>query len=285
MRYIVFGVADKKYMVAAKITETFFDHEYNPNVNGYLTYKTDLKKALADSISCNDELLKEFSKIIHDGTIELEVMREIKEILAKHFQKEGLSNVQKAIMELSDSNLQEMIGEFESISKNGVEKKRLTLVAPILIDRILSVDQYSQTIGEKTNLYVDELNGFQDVFDELSEIFDKRTIIKNVKFIKQCHSDKNLLIQAADVLCGFISKTLNNKEFLMKNKIVNEIWQNFIYIGYVFEKKGIKIWDYYAHNDFEYEILYLGGYTGKKQNGNCNKIIERDFPIALCEDK
>lgn len=53
----VFGVADKRYMVAAKIIETFFDHWYNPNVNGYLTYKTELKKALADSVSKNDSLL------------------------------------------------------------------------------------------------------------------------------------------------------------------------------------------------------------------------------------
>lgn len=29
----VFGVADKRYMIAAKIIETFFDREYNPNVN------------------------------------------------------------------------------------------------------------------------------------------------------------------------------------------------------------------------------------------------------------
>lgn len=281
----VFGVADKKYMVAAKITETFFDHEYNPNVNGYLTFKTELKKALADSISCNDNLLIEFSKIIHDGTMELETMREIKEMLANHFQKEKLLDVQKTIIELSDSNLQEMIEEFEVISRKGTEKKWLTLVEPILIDRILSIDQYSQMVGTDVKLYVDELSGFRDVFKELSEILDKRTIIKNVKFIKQCQSDENLLIQAADMLCGFINRTFINKELSMKDETVNEIWQDFIFIGNELEKIGIKIWDYYAHSEFEYEILYLAGYTGEKMKSDCKKTIERDFSLAINKNR
>lgn len=83
----VFGVADKKYMVAAKIIETFFDHMYNPNVNGYLTYRSELKKALADNVSSNEGLLHEFSRIIHDGTIELQEMQKNQRYAFGAFQK------------------------------------------------------------------------------------------------------------------------------------------------------------------------------------------------------
>lgn len=277
----VFGVADKKYMVAAKIIETFFDHMYNPNVNGYLTLKTELKKALADSVSLNETLLIEFSRIIHDGTLELEAMRKIEDKLSEHFKKENLFDVQKSVSGLSDSSLQDMIGEFEFISRNGAEKRWLTLVEPVLIDRLYNVGLYSEIKGEKVDFYVDELWGYQNVFEELSSILNKERIIKNVKFVKQCKSDENLLIQAADLLCGFISNTLIKREVLMKNEIVNWEWQNFLFLDSELDKYRIKIWDYYAHSDFIYEILFLSGYTGEKRKVDCNKIIERDFWLAI----
>ncbi len=277
----VFGIADKKYMIAAKVIETFFDHMYNPNVNGYLTYKTELKKALADSVSQNENLLKEFSKIIHDGTIELGAMQNIRDILSNHFKKYSLFDVQKSIEELSDLNLQEMIKEFEAVSRNGTEKRWLTLVEPILFERLLNVDMYARIIGEKVNFYVDELWGYQNVFEEIGKILNRESIIQNVKFVEQCKSEENLFIQAADLLCGFINGTLIEKQALIKNKLVNEVWQDFIMYDFTFRKYGIKIWDYFAHSDFAYEILYLAGYTGEKRNTDYTEIIRRDFSLAI----
>lgn len=277
----VFGVADKKYMVGAKIIETFFDHMYNPNVNGYLTFKTKLKKALADSVSSNDDLLIKFSKIIQDGTLELERMRDIAEMLSEHFKKRNLLDVEKAVSNLPDSSLQEMISEFEYISKNGTEKRWLTLVEPILIDRLYSVDFYARYIGENVNFYVDELWGFQNVFAHLSDILNRERIIKNVKFVDQCKSDKNLYIQAADILCGFVSSTLINKETLMNNEIVNQAWQDFFRVNQIFRELGIMMWDYYAHSDFVDDILLLTGLTYERTKEDCHEIIERDFPLAL----
>lgn len=277
----VFGVADKKYMVAAKIVETFFDHIYNPNLNGYLTYKSELKKALADNIFLNKELLNEFSCIIRNGTMELEKMRAIKILLAEHFKKQELWEVQRTISNLSDSNLQEMIGEFESVSKGGTEKRWLSLVMPVLMDRILCVDKYSKIIGEKVNLYVDELWGYQNVFDELSDILDKKRIIKNVRFAGQKKSTESSFIQAADYLCGFVYHTLHEKDKLCKNEEVNELWQDFLCWDYIFNNYGIKIWDYYANSDFEYEIWSLADCLVEKESVDSKTIIKRDFALAI----
>ena len=277
----IFGVADKKYMIAAKIVETFFDHIYNPYVNGYLTYKSDLKKALADNIFLNKELLSEFSKIIRNGTMELETMREVKKLLSLHFEKENLLEVQQTISNLSDSNLQEMIGEFESISKNGTEKRWLSLVSPVLMDRILHVDMYSRIIGKTVNLYVDELWGYQDVFDELNEIFKRKRIITNVEFVGQERSTENSLIQAADYLCGFVYRTLLEKETSCKNDIVNELWQDFIVLDVVFQDYGINAWDYYANSGFKNEIWYLAGYQIEERDVDSKTIINRDFAKAI----
>lgn len=65
-----------------------------------------------------------------------------------------------------------MIKEFEDVSKNGSEKRWLTLVEPILVDRILNVDIYARIFNKQVNLYVDELWGYQNVFEELSDILN-----------------------------------------------------------------------------------------------------------------
>lgn len=81
-------------------------------------------------------------------------------------------DVQCTISDLSDANLQEMIKEFEDVSKNGSEKRWLTLVELILVDRILNVDIYARIFNKQVNLYVDELWGYQNVFEELSDILN-----------------------------------------------------------------------------------------------------------------
>ena len=81
-------------------------------------------------------------------------------------------DVQRTISDLSDANLQEMIKEFEDVSKNGSEKRWLTLVEPILVDRILNVDIYARIFNKQVNLYVDERWGYQNVFEELSDILN-----------------------------------------------------------------------------------------------------------------
>ena len=65
-----------------------------------------------------------------------------------------------------------MIKEFEDVSKNGSEKRWLTLVEPILVDRILNVDIDARIFNKQVNLYVDELWGYQNVFEELSDILN-----------------------------------------------------------------------------------------------------------------
>ena len=103
-----FGLADKRYMIAAKIVETFFDCEYNPYVNSYLTFRSDLKKALADSISENEEIVLAFAELIKGGTIDLEKMRIIKEKIGVHFQNIS-DEAANAIFRLNDAELLKMI--------------------------------------------------------------------------------------------------------------------------------------------------------------------------------
>lgn len=173
----------------------------------------------------------------------------------------------------------EMIGEFEDVSNYGREKRRLSLVEPVLLDRLLNVDKYAQMINAHVEFFVDELHGFRDIFQELSDILDRETLIKNIKFAGQCKSEGNILIQASDLLCGFVFNTMKSDS--SKNKQVNEIWQDLMRILMVFGKYNIRIWEYYADNNFDYKILRLSGYVEKEKKNYCNRVIKRDFHLAL----
>lgn len=279
----VFGIADKRYMIAAKIIETFFDREYNPNVNGYLTFKSDLKKALADSISNNQILLQRFVKLINKGTIQISEMREIKNMLANYFKENKHLDIYKTLINLTDDNLNEMIYEFEFISKDGSEKKWLSLTQPILFDRLYNIEKLADICDLHVKPYVDELHGYQPVFDEMNKLSSnerKSAFFRHFSPIEQCISHRELLIQVADLLCGFINKSLIEIEKFKNDMQVQEIWRNLIDIKDLFAKEGIVLWDYYAHNNFVKKFGLLVGVDEVQYKDECHKIISRDFPIA-----
>lgn len=279
----VFGVADKRYMIAAKIIETFFDREYNPNVNGYLIFKSDLKKALADSVSSNQYVLQRFVKLINEGTMQLFEMREISVLLAEHFKNNKHMDVFQALTDLTDDNLKEMIGEFEYISKNGSEKKWLSLTQPILFDRLWNIEQLAEICNLQVKPYVDELWGYKPVFEQINKLActgKKAAFFQHFNSIEQCVSHEELLIQAADLLCGFINRSLTEIEKFQDDIQIKEIWKNLVGIRDCFTENKIVIWDYYAHNDFINKMGLLVGVDVLKYKDESDKIISRDFSIA-----
>lgn len=274
----VFGVADKRYMVAAKIIETFFDYAYNPNINEYLTHPSDLKKALADIVSTNQIILQRFVELIKSGTIQLCEMRDINTMLAEFFKEQTHLEVFETLINLSDDNLREMINEFESISKGGSEKKWLTLTESVLFDRLCNVEKFATICNLQVKPYVDELFGYQAVFDRLNTL--ETTVLKHFDLIEQCTSQNELLIQAADLLCGFINKSLIEIENSSKNTQVNEIWNNLVVIRDCFAEDGIIIWNCYAHADFIKKIGILVGLDAVEYKDECHKIISNNFSKA-----
>ena len=129
----IFNVIDKKYMLAAKIVETFFDSAYNPNINEYLTYPVELKKALANCILKCEYILTDFSLLLKNGTIDISNLKKIASDLVSLFKEEDHPQVADSLMNLSDENFISMINEFETMTDIGKKKNRITLTQTVLI--------------------------------------------------------------------------------------------------------------------------------------------------------
>ena len=236
-------------MIAAKIVETFFDCAYNPFVNKYLNYKFELKKALSDSLSKNDMIINAFAELIKQGTIDLKKMKFIKKEMQKHFAP--ISHTASDIInKLSDEDLLKMIGEFEEITKKGSEKKWISLVRPILFGHSSCLDKICSIYSESGYIYIDQLSCFEDVLGELNNIFNIKSSFKNIIQISMVDSKDEPLIQAADLLSGFISRSFVEK-ISSNDKKIKELWKKLICIRDIFSEKAKTIvWEFYAREDF-----------------------------------
>ena len=275
-----FVIVDKKYIVAAKIVETFFDCAYNPFVNTYLTYKSELKKALADSLSKNGTIINAFAELIKQGTIDLEKMKFIKKEMQKHFAPIS-HTASEVINKLSDESLLKMIGEFEEITKNGSEKKWISLVRPILFQSIFCLNFFCGRKSECGYIYVDQLSGFNDVFNELNTILGKKGICENDIQISMCDSKSEPLIQAADLLSGFILHSFTEINEVRVCEKINDLWKLLITLRKTFCEKTL-IWDFYGNEDFINLIKDLAGGTyTQKEIYSPELVIKKEINKAI----
>ncbi len=277
----MFVIADKKYMIAAKIVETFFDCNYNPYVNGYLTKPTPLKKALADYIFEDESLMSLFAGAMKNCKIDLLVMRDVRDKIVKHFESKGLIEVEATLKNLSDDNLNKMIDEFLVISKNWEKKSSLTLTIPILMQLIDAVDVLGDVYHESIEIFPDKLpGGYEKDFQKIEKICQRKKIIMNVSNINMIDSRNNVLVQAADLFCGYIMRSLNNTDVSSKEEASVDLWNTLIILyDLFFEKYRVQIWNYNAHGSFIEKIGMLVGERPQFIDNSINEI-KKSFRLA-----
>jgi hypothetical protein len=291
-----FVVTDKRFMVAAKIVETFFDCEYNPNINGYLTLPVELKKALAVCISQNEEVIKNFSALISNATISIDSMKTINQQLIETFQKQNQEKVANTLKNLTDKNFLEMINEFEVLTYNGTKKSHITLTGTMLVELLKNIEFFSTLSDSTVSVYHDNLRNYDDVFNELKSLFlhkatpsllgtENKPFLTNfphIDSLTMLNSKDEILIQAADLLCGFVSRTfqaITSKTELDENAIV--VFQFLVYLHDQFNEAGIKIWNWYAGYQFETNFLSAIFPNSEPKCVDYQKIIDTEFPFAI----
>ncbi len=292
-----FGLTEKRFMIAAKIVETFFDCEYNPYVNAYLTYPIELKRALASCIAEDQEIIIRFSSLIKCGTISTDDMAIINSDLINCFKRHNQMEVVKSLINLNNNNFISMIDEFESITNNGTTKCRMTLTGTMLIELFKNIQFFAFKSGMQVNVYHDKLRGYDQEFSDLCEIFLKsgtpilldneyRPWLSNFPSIESfttLDSKNEIIIQAADLLCGYISniaKQIDNNISLDKD-IINPFHTLVLLRDMFYERcKPCLVWNWYASYQFEYSFFNALGAKGIEPV-DYNVLIKRDFLKAL----
>jgi hypothetical protein len=291
-----FGITEKKFMVAAKIVETFFDCEYNPTINTYLTNPVELKRALASCIYTDNNIIELFAPLIKDCSLSLEKMKEINSELIALFNKQGHKIVSESLMKLQEVNFSEMVDEFKSITHNGTKKNRITLTGTMLIELFKNIQFYAYSNHCSVKVYHDKLRGYDELFNELGRIFFKSgtpTLLgtqerpwlsnfPNIKSLDMFDSKKEINIQASDLLCGFISNIF--KSIKMDVNLDNEtmeILHTLIYIHDALIKDNVVVWNWYASYQFEEKFFLALNPKANVVHNRYHAVIDNDFSKAV----
>lgn len=219
-----FIVAEKRYCLAAKIVEAFFDNLYNDRISSQLSWNNDVKKIMAEIIyNISEGSIEKFANVHKSPS--LENIKDTQIQLIKEFRKNGYDQLADAV-EGSNNHLDKILEE-ETYTAVGMEKKALkTLNLPVFVSFIQLIEKFSRaTELKKVRMIHDEIAQFQRVFPEIFEMYSKsknkesiifsngsEMVFSTIKLRQFEMGDSKIhpLIQAGDIL----SSTLNN--YLMK---------------------------------------------------------------------
>lgn len=297
-----FIITEKKFMVAAKIVESFFDYAYNPNVNAKLTHPYPIKRALANCIMENDNyrLMEDFLILIKNGTISPVEIRNINNKLINLFKDSNFDEVSTSLEGIPDEGLLKLVDEFESVSNSGEDKTKLTLTEPYLHTLFSKLNLFANNmLDSKVSIIHDELRGYEHSFIEFENFFG--AVPNNIKMIngnpmlgnyymleslEMKTSVDELLLQMSDLLMGFVYYSL--KKWRMREDInVNQkaFWNKLIEMHdfYFDEKKNpVEIWSFVMSNEMETNFLNsLSIYKSVISKEENAEIINRDYYMFL----
>lgn len=295
-----FLIMEKRFMIAAKIVETFFDPAYSGYFNNQLTWPVEIKRQLANVIVKNgeDSFFENFLKLLNQDTIKIELMKSLRDDLSKIFESVGLMEISVLVKNFNEESLIKMKEEFGPLVNN-FGKNFLTLTIPGVIQLLHQINLFSEIndyIG--VNVVHDNLRGYDSIFQTISQnLFsdgreiqligiDGRYMSNNFTKLKDFtweDSKSNTYIQLADFLNGFIQytakKSLSTRETL--SSLEKKIWKELINFREIWLDKhgsGLNTWDLVV--SYEYRDKFLSLIQSQKFHGmySITPYIKKEFP-------
>lgn len=296
-----FLVFEKKFMVACKIVETFFDPEYNSLLSNKITQPYEIKRQLANIIyNDGNGFLEQFSDILSLKDLSLATMETLKRDLVNLFQNKKLSEVEYVIRNTTEEGLLAMINEFNVVSDSGSSKTLLTLTIPGIIALFHNINLFSEMIdADSVSVIHDELRGYKERFQHISENFfhdgrtleifevDGRSISNNFTKFKHFEwekSENSNLLQLADLLNGFLQYTIkkmySSDEEL--SALEKDIWKSLVILkDIIYECSRAMMWDVYFPYHIEQKFFKLLNPDYELKQIDYEKEIKSNFSSFL----
>lgn len=250
----IFTILDKSYMVAFKIIETIFDPTYSVLLKDNLTGDFHFKRNLAKIVISDKNIINSFSNLIHGTDLNIDNLRNICNELAERFLSISCKSISSYLCNLSDQTLEKMLDEFQ------VENCERSLTIPALFHVLQLTQNYCYNYNVYAQILHDNIKGYNKWIDIIKNNFlngNVPNIIKigNNKFysnfshissIKFCDSKNEYFIQLADLLIGFILRTLKS---IQNSQTLSEEQQKILQSLIVLHDT-LQLWDYVIDDDF-----------------------------------
>lgn len=280
-------ISNKKFLISALIVDTLFDPKYNSSINNHMyksyQYNTSqIKNALASYIYENDDknIIEDYSELIKNNYIDINKMISIKDKLIKLFFPK-LPIVSTALSNIKKNDLDYLIKEF-------TEYKKIKFINSIIVPAIYNLIMNVISLLDKSNnhntisIYYDYLKYYEDCFNSIkNDIFVKKPykeqIDKDTAFyygsdklklnkMIAVDSEKEVIIQISDLLCGFTSRTYQDTfKYKEMHKDAIDFW------GFLYDNLKRKIPCIGINEDYENSYIFNNIFLTK--NMNCLQFI------------
>lgn len=215
-----FIIAEKRYCLAAKMVEAYLDPIHNDNVPIEHTWMNSERKQIADLIyNISSKSIEEFGYAYQNITIEnftSSLGTLIFELNEKGFN--DLANTFSGAYKYMDQIYEEEFSSIESLPKKSMRSLNL----PVFTSFIQLIEKFTTNIGaKKVTMFHDNTKQFAEAYPEAFSWYARKkkedieftlqngqvilSSLKKLKSITFSDSKDSPLIQAADLLAGFIN--------------------------------------------------------------------------------
>lgn len=208
-----FIIADKDYHLAAKVIETYFDPEYNPNLAPGFTGAMTVKKELAEVVLGAPAILSEFAGWIRAGSEPAadDVFRMAGQ-LRKHFAAVGQADAASALSGFTAEGVSGIQSEFAA------DAWARTTTGHTLFGLLQRLEAFLRAHDLEVEIVHDQLVRFDPLLDMMRGLFreadgpDAYQVEESVIYLRMptvtglrlADSKAEPLVQAADLLAGFL---------------------------------------------------------------------------------
>lgn len=188
----MFMVMDKRYAVAAKIVETFFDPQYNLHLPMEFSGDFETKKGIAEAVFLSADLVDAFGPWLRSGgTPQPSDVTELARSLATHLRTVGIPSLAGTLGDLRDSAIAELRSEFSA------DAMMRSTTWTVLWAMAMNLLQFVRAQEREVQILQDELVRFQPLIDMIGQQ-------PGVAKVELVDSKLHLGVQVADLLCGFL---------------------------------------------------------------------------------
>lgn len=194
----MFMVMDKKYAIAAKVVETFFDPLYNHHLPTGFTGDFESKKGLTEATMLAPALSAIFAPWLRSGARPAPSgVRALARALAEHLASAGIPSFASTLTDLTDDAINELSIEFEA---EAMLRSTTWTMTWAMVSLVL---QFVNTRGLTVEFFQDQITRF----DQLVEIVKNQPGVTDFQLVD---SKSYLGVQLADLLCGFVRTVFTN---------------------------------------------------------------------------
>lgn len=210
----IFLVADKAFLTAAKIIETYFDPAYNHHLDDSFTGDFDTKRQLAETVYADEPLLEAFATMFLRGSGPApEEVSQVASRVQHLLIDAGRYDYASLLSDFPPDALEDVRDEFT------VEGWRKTTTAHTLWAVLQLLEQTVRGTPLEVTIVHDQVLRFDALFGEVEVMFGRLdsepalsidgriryTSMPTVSGLTLGDSKTDVFLQLADLLCGFVA--------------------------------------------------------------------------------